>query len=155
MTARGLSPASRAVATAPAMLAMSMLQLSASTSQKTGVAPTSSTASTEAEKLKAGTITASPAPIPSARMARFSASVPLAQAITWGAPQNSESAFSSWPTSGPMTNWPWAKTRRIPSSTESPSRRRCACKSTKGIGILTATGFDMSFITPVPGDVSD
>ena len=58
-----------------------MLNVSSSISIKTGVAPSKETTSADAKKVKSGTNTASPAPMPQALRARVSASVPLAQDI--------------------------------------------------------------------------
>src|SRR5437762_11259518 len=49
-----------------------------------------------------------------------------------------------------MMNWPWARTRCMPSSITPPSRRRCACKSIKGIGLRRLARLDMSFIVSAP-----
>ena len=84
-----------AVATAPAMPLASILNVSASTSTNTGVAPSSAATSAVAQNVNDGQITASPGPIPFARSTSISASVPLAQATTWRAPQNAASAASN------------------------------------------------------------
>src|SRR6266511_1756445 len=134
MTAFGRSPASRFGAHARCKLAGSRLKLPSSTSAKTGVAPTSTTTSAVAVKVKLGQMTASPGPIPRAINTMTIASVPLAQVTTWRAPQNSESLTSRARTSGPRMNWQCPSTRAIASSTDRPSRRRCAATSVNGIG---------------------
>ena len=67
MIALGFKPASFAVATAPAIPFASILNVVASTSTNTGVAPTKATTSAVAQKVNDGHITASPGPIPIAR----------------------------------------------------------------------------------------
>ena len=89
-----------------------MLNVSASTSTKTGVAPTSAATSAVAQKVKEGQNTASPGPMPLAISASISASVPLAQVTAWRAPQNFASSASNAFTSGPRMNWQCASTRR-------------------------------------------
>src|SRR5215210_1671114 len=81
----------------------SRLSVSGSTSAKTGVPPSQSTASAVAKKLKAGTMTSSPGSRPSARRERISASVPLATATHAGSSRSSAKAFSNSRTSGPRT----------------------------------------------------
>ena len=73
----------RGVITA-AIAAAVMFWLSASTSAKTGRAPQVTTAPADAKKLRGVTMTSSPGPMPRARKASSSASVPLASAMAWG-----------------------------------------------------------------------
>ncbi len=68
------------------------MKVASSTSANTGVAPSSTTISAVAQKVKDGQITASPGPMLFAISTRASASVPLAQVTTCRAPQNSASA---------------------------------------------------------------
>ena len=63
-----------------------MLKVSASTSTNTGVAPSKETISAEAKKVKSGTNTASPGPMPHTFSANDKASVPLAQVTQWLTP---------------------------------------------------------------------
>ena len=63
-----------------------MLKVAASTSTKTGVAPTETTEPAVAAKAKAGTKTASPGFTPIAIMAIISASRPLDTPMTWPTP---------------------------------------------------------------------
>src|SRR3546814_13818264 len=56
----------------------SIFWLTRSTSAKTGVAPAATTQLADAKKLRAGTITSSTGPTPSARSANSRANVPLA-----------------------------------------------------------------------------
>jgi hypothetical protein len=91
----------RAVATARFRLAASRLNVLASTSANTGVAPNSTTTSAVAQNVNAGQITASPRPIFHAISTSMRASVPLAQPIAWRAPQKSASSVSNSATSGP------------------------------------------------------
>src|SRR3546814_3419922 len=65
----------------------SIFWLTRSTSAKTGVAPAATTQLADAKKLRAGTITSSPGPTPSARSASSRASVPLASDMACGMPQ--------------------------------------------------------------------
>ena len=65
----------------------SIANVSGSMSANTGVAPTRATASAVAANVNAGTITSSPGPTSSARSARTSASVPLAQPIACAPPR--------------------------------------------------------------------
>ena len=83
-----------------------MLNVSAITSTKIGVAPNQATTSAVAAKVKDGTRIAWPGPAPFAISASPSASVPLAQLSTCLAPQNSASWCSSLATSGPRMNRP-------------------------------------------------
>ena len=62
-------------------------QVSGSMSQKTGVAPTLTTASGVAKNVTEGTTTSSPGPTPSARSPIWSASVPLATPTQCGRPE--------------------------------------------------------------------
>src|SRR6185312_10714615 len=105
MIAFGLRPAALATAAAPAIPLASMLNVAASTSTKTGVAPTRAATSAVAQNVNDGQSTASPGPTPIARNARTSASVPLAQVTTCRAPQNAANSISKVRTSGPRMNW--------------------------------------------------
>src|SRR3546814_6712476 len=60
----------------------SIFWLTRSTSAKTGVAPAATTQLADAKKLRAGTITSSPGPTPSARSANSRASVPRSEEHT-------------------------------------------------------------------------
>src|SRR5262245_22119497 len=105
MVAYAFNAASLAVATAPATPFASMLNVAASTSTKTGVAPTKATTSAVAQKVNDGHNTASPGPISIARSTSTRASVPLAQVTTCLAPQNAASSVSKAFTSGPSMYW--------------------------------------------------
>ena len=72
----------------PGSLLASILKLSGSISANTGRAPARATQLAVAKKVKAGTITSSPLPIPTDIMASSSASVPEAQATPWRRPQS-------------------------------------------------------------------
>ena len=83
-----------------------MLNVVSSTSTNTGEAPTEATTPAVAEKVNAGTKTASPGPAPSAISAMISASRPDDTAMQWRAPANAARSRSSASTSGPRMNWP-------------------------------------------------
>src|SRR4030095_5200706 len=100
----GVTPAAFAAATAPGMPLTSILNVAASTSTKTGVAPTNAATSAVAQNVNDGQSTASPGPTPNARSTSTNASVPLAQVITCLAPQKVASSVSNARTSGPRTN---------------------------------------------------
>src|ERR1700674_747552 len=134
ITALGCRPHLIAVAMPRFSEPASMLKVASSTSTKTGVAPVSATASPVALNVNDGQNTASPRPTPFAISTISSASVPLAQVTTCLAPLKTASSASSCATSGPLINWQWASTRETASSTELPSRRRCAAISMKGTG---------------------
>ena len=75
--------------------------------RSTGVAPASTTTSAVATKVKAGTNTASPGPMPSAISAKQqSVGAVGARRRSACAPQNAASCRSSSATSGPRTYWP-------------------------------------------------
>src|SRR5467141_1428790 len=134
ITALGLRPSLVAVAMPRFSELGSMLNVASSTSTKTGVAPASATASPVAQNVNDGQNTASPRPTPFAISTISSASVPLAQVTTCLAPLYTASSASSCATSGPLMNWQWSSTRATASSTDLPSRRRCAARSMKGTG---------------------
>ena len=123
-----MTPTVRAVTRAAAS-AGSRLSVAGSTSAKTGMPPASTTASAVAKKVKAGTITSSPAFTPSARRARTSASVPFATPTHPAAPKNSANALSNSRTSGPCTNAVAANTSRQRSATSSAIRSRARPRS--------------------------
>src|SRR5712664_314553 len=134
ITALGFRPDFVAVAMPRVSEPGSMLKVVSSTSTNTGVAPVRATASPVAQNVNDGQNTASPRPTPLAISTISSASVPLAQLTTCLAPLKSASAASSCVTSGPLMNWQWVSTRETASSTDLPSRRRCAARSMKGTG---------------------
>src|SRR6266478_4915703 len=134
ITAFGLRPRLIAVAMPRLSEWASMLKVASSTSTNTGVAPVSATASPVAQNVNDGQSTASPRPTPLAINTISSASVPLAQLTTCLAPLKAASAASSCVTSGPLMNWQWVSTRDTASSTDLPSRRRCAARSMRGTG---------------------
>src|ERR1700754_3907742 len=103
MTAFGLRPSFLAVAIPRASDSAVMLKLVSSTSTNSGVAPVRATGEAVAQNVNDGQNTASPGPAPIAISTMTSASVPLAQVMTCLAPQNSDSAFSSATTPGPLT----------------------------------------------------
>ncbi len=65
----------------------SMLNVSGSTSAKSGVAPHIETLDAVAKNVNAGTITESPGPMPAASSAAWSAAVPELTPTAWAAPQ--------------------------------------------------------------------
>ncbi len=130
-TAFGFKPCVRASDIACCRLSVSIVK-SLSISTKKGVAPHILTAAAVAAKVKAGTNTASPIPIFSARNNRASASVPLAQVIVSLSSLRFFSCASSSATSGPRMNLPWAITRSILFFSKSEISSRCATKSIKG-----------------------
>ncbi len=81
----------------------SIVCVSARTSTNTGRAPTSRIASPVAMKVFATVTTSSPGPIPCARSASCSASVPFATAQACVVPQKAANSRSSSATSGPPT----------------------------------------------------
>ena len=85
--------------------------VSGSTSTKTGDAPVAHTAAAVGTAVKAGTITSSPGPTPTASNARRSASVPEATPTAWRRPVNAASSVSSASSSGPRRYVPDASTR--------------------------------------------
>src|SRR6266478_4955220 len=95
ITALGLRPSLIAVAIPRLSEAVSMLNVTSSTSTNTGVAPVSATASPVAQNVNDGQNTASPRPTPFAINTINSASVPLAQLTTYLAPQKAASSASS------------------------------------------------------------
>ena len=115
------------------------MQLSSVTSTKTGVAPTSATTPAVAGKVKPGTKTASPGPIPSAISAIWRASVPLAQVTAWATPARAASAVSSSATAGPRTKRPSSSTRAMAASISALRRRYCASRSMKAMGSRLAS----------------
>src|SRR5690606_5469256 len=82
---------------------------SESTSQKTGVAPTLTTASAVEIQVSAGTITSSPLSTPNAFSANSKASVPLEQAIAEGKSNSSRIFSSNNNTSSPAEKMPRSK----------------------------------------------
>src|SRR5262249_15668830 len=144
ITTFGVSPAAFAATTAPAMPLTSILNVVASTSMNTGVAPTRAATSAVAQNVNDGQSTPSPAPTPNPPTTSTNASVPLAQVITCLAPQNVASLVSNVPTSGPRTNWQWLRTRATAASIAIPRRRRCAPTSINGID----GGLALRFIKP-------
>ena len=83
-----------------------MLKVWGSMSTKMGVAPSSAGSSAVAKKVKGGTKTASPGPMPQAMSGMSSASVPEAQVMQCRAPVKAHRAASSSATSGPMMYFP-------------------------------------------------
>ena len=75
-------------------------------SANTGSAPTRRTALADAAKENDGTITSSPAPMPSAIKARCKAEVPELTATQCRPPTTSENSASKAATSGPWTTFP-------------------------------------------------
>src|SRR5229473_7262918 len=134
ITALGMRPSFFAFAMPRFNEFTSMLNVASSTSTNTGVAPVSATASPVAQNVNDGQSTASPRPTLFAISTISSASVPLAQVTTCFAPLKAARSASSCATSGPLMNWQWASTRPRASSTDLPSRRRCAAMSMNGTG---------------------
>ncbi len=79
-------------------------RVASSTSANRGRAPARTIASTVATNVLAGTTTSSPGPIPTARRARWRASVPLATPTAYRVPQNSAHSSSNCVTRSPPTN---------------------------------------------------
>src|SRR6185437_2981400 len=97
-------------------------RLSGLTSANRGVAPARTTASADAMKVLAGTITSSPAPIPSAVSVSAIASVPLATPIACGDPQYAAQDCSNSSTASPPIKAP-------DSSTPAQARQTVSCTS--------------------------
>ena len=95
-----------------------MLNVSGSTSAKTGVAPVKRTALAEATNEKDEVTTSSPGPMPSACRQRCRPAVPLETATAWRTPMRSAQARSKRGPIGPSESWP----ERSTSSTSSRSR---------------------------------
>ena len=89
--------------------------MAGSTSTSTGVAPASRTTFAVAGKVYAGTITSSPAPIPSASTARWSAAVPFETATACSTPHAAATSCSSSATFGPIVSAPDSSTSRTAS----------------------------------------
>ena len=81
-------------------------------SAKTGVAPMRAIASAVAKNVKAGQMTSSPAPIPSASSTITIASVPFATPTVSGTPRYSAASRSNSATFGPKTKRPSSSTAR-------------------------------------------
>ena len=117
----------------------SMTMVHGSTSAKTGVPPAFATELATGWQQKAGTITSSPGPMPSAATDRLSPPVPLEQATTSPAPVSSRSARSSSAVRVPRMNFwsgPTATSCRIFSSASRSASKRSGGK--KGSGRASA-----------------
>src|SRR5262245_2513065 len=75
--------------------------------------------------------------MPSASIARTSASVPLATPIACGTPRNAAASCSNASTSGPKMKRPDSRTEEKRSSSSGISGAYCALTSTSGIGCVT------------------
>ena len=126
---------------AASMRDASMLQVSASTSTNTGVAPSSTIISAVAAKVKGVVMTSSPRPMPKPIIAISSASVPLATLMQWRVPTKAASRSSISLTSGPMMYWPWSSTRWMRASMRWRSAAYCAFRSLKGNGCRVSGAF--------------
>ncbi len=107
----------------------SILNVSPSTSTKTGVAPSSEMTSAEEKKVKSGTNTASPAPMFHTFRARVSASVPLPHEMQCFTPTYSASPASSSFTGRPMIKALDAATSIMAASMSCFSTLYCFLKS--------------------------
>ncbi len=111
----------------------SRLNVPASTSANTGVAPVYDTASPVAKKVKPGITTSSPGPMPAAKSGKCSASVPELQPTASAAPTNCAISRSSASPSGPSTKRPEENTRATAASISPLSSRYSPAGSTIGM----------------------
>src|SRR5437867_5435276 len=84
----------------------STFSVSPRTSAKTGIPPWYSTALADAAKVRAGTMTSSPGPIPAANTAAWRAAVPELTATACAAPTAAATARSNSATRGPVVSRP-------------------------------------------------
>ena len=112
----------------------SRLSVSGSMSAKTGVAPLRAIASAVAKNVKAGQITSSPRPIPSASRTSTIASVPFATPIAWPAPSAAAASASKLASSGPRMKRPLSSVRLKACCSSGMNGAYCALTSTCGIG---------------------
>src|SRR5690606_31701731 len=96
-------------------------------------APTDSTASAVAKNVNGVVTTSSPGPMPSARSASTSASVPEFTPTAWRTPRYSATSRSNASTSGPRMNWPERRTRCTAALTSSQSASISGERSSTGI----------------------
>ena len=127
------------------MPAASILQVSASMSAYTGLAPSSTMTSAVATKVKGVVMISSPAFTPNAISAISRASVPLATVMQWRAPVKSARRCSSSLTSGPMMYWPWSRTAWMRPFTDSRSDAYCVFRSMKSSGFRVWGAFIAGF----------
>src|SRR5262249_20803425 len=104
-----------------------------SMSANTGVAPTRAIASAVAKNVKAGQITSSPDPMPSASSTSTMASVPFATPIDCRVPRYAAASCSNPSTSGPKMNRPVSSVRSKASFSSGTRGSYCALTSTWGI----------------------
>jgi hypothetical protein len=93
---------------------------SGTTSAKTGVAPTWTTAVADEIKVMEGTITSSPGPMPRPMYIADIATVPLAKATACSTSWRLAKASSNSCVAGPLVRMPEAKTRLTAASSSSP-----------------------------------
>src|SRR5215211_102036 len=111
-----------------------------SISAKTGVAPVRAIASAVAKNVKAGQMTSSPGPAPSASSAMTIASVPLATPIASGTPRYAAASRSKAATFGPSTKRLDSRTSSIACRSSGSNGSYCAFVSASGIGCPGTTG---------------
>ena len=99
MTLGVSAPASRVFIIISSKLLVEILYVLSFTFTNIGVAPTADTISPDEKKVKSGTYTASPGPIPQAINANCNASVPLAHDTHSATPTYSANSFSNCCTS--------------------------------------------------------
>ena len=119
------------------------LNVRASISAKSGLAPQRRIELTVAKKLNGVVITESPGPIFNAASESHRASVPLAQPIANGTPQAAAAASSNRPTSGPSIKRWDSHTEAMAARTSSRISANSRLKSSMG----TASSFGLLFIS--------
>ena len=130
-----------------AALTASILKQIGQESTKTGVAPVRATQPAVAKKVKVGTRTSSPGPMPRAISANKMASVPEEQPMPCFASTMAAHSFSKASTSGPMMNWPDLRTLVKAAVSSDSSGRFCALTSSNGTFILENRREDVSAIS--------
>src|SRR5262245_5340470 len=111
----------------------STARLSGSTSTNTGVAPAMRIVEVDAMNEKAGVMTSSPGPTPSAARAMRRASVPEPTPIAWRTPHSAATSRSRVSPSGPRMNREESSTRSIARRRSAFSAACCRTRSTRGI----------------------
>src|ERR1035437_3545621 len=111
----------------------SMFIVSRSMSANTGVAPSRAIGSAGAEKVKAGQMTSSPGPTPSALSTSVIASVPLPQPTACATPRCAAASLSNALTFGPRMNCPDSSTSAKRAFSSSASGEYWALTSIGGI----------------------
>src|SRR3954471_16415446 len=127
--------------------------VAASTSAKTGVAPTRAIDSGVAKNVKAGQITSSPGPMPSPSSTSTSASVPLPQPTVSGTPRYSAASSSNAFVVGLKTRAPLSRPSAKAAFSSGISGAYCAFTSTSGT-LDTALDGSRAALSP-PGEEED